>query len=265
MDVRDGEMTWKRLVFAGALIAVVISAGAAAGATVVPQLAGQAKAEATEPPQEVINPPTEDPSEEPTPSPTGPEVPRPAAAFADWASELSGKVDIPQTALEAYGYAEWVIQQTTPSCKISWTTLAGVAKITSDHGRSGGGKIDSRGQLRPALTGPALNGSGGQPRVGDSDGGALDGDTSWDHAIGPMLMTPAMWRASGVDGDSDGLADPQDIDDASLGAAYHLCAAGGDISVVANWKKAISGYHGLSSQIDKIFESAQSYGAKSKE
>jgi membrane-bound lytic murein transglycosylase B len=69
-----------------------------------------------------------------------------------------------------------------------------------------------------------------------------------------------MWRLSGVDADGDGLADPQDIDDAALSAAYYLCSSDKDLSVVANWKASVSAYHGLAGRIDKIFEEAQSYG-----
>jgi membrane-bound lytic murein transglycosylase B len=167
-------------------------------------------------------------------------------------------VDIPKTALEAYGYAEWVLQQTRPDCKLQWTTLAAVGKITTDHGRSAGGALDAQARVKPAIIGPVLS-------AADTDAGALDGDQAKDHAVGPMQLTPSMWRISGVDGDSDKVADPQDLDDAALSAAYQLCDSGGDLSVVANWKKAINAYHALAPQIEKIFETAQTYGTKSKE
>jgi len=170
---------------------------------------------------------------------------------------------MPQVALESYGYAEWVLQQTRPVCKLQWTTLAAIGKLASDHGRQGGATLDSQGKMRPALVGPALNGSG-QPKVSDSDGGALDGDTTWDHAVGPMQMLPSMWRVSRVDADGDNLADPQDLFDAALAAGYFLCSSGKDLSVVDNWKSAVSGYHAMSTQIDKVFEVAQDYGVRSR-
>jgi membrane-bound lytic murein transglycosylase B len=171
---------------------------------------------------------------------------------------------VPQVALEAYGYAEWVLAQTQAGCKLQWTTLAAIGKITTDHGKQNGSSLDQLGRERPALIGPALNGTGGTGAVNDTDGGALDGDQTWDRTIGPMQFIPSMWRASGVDGDGDEFADPQDIDDAALAAGYQLCSGGRDLSIAANWKAAISAYYGLAGKIDKIFAEAQSYGVRSR-
>src|SRR5688572_15726957 len=108
-------MTWKRLALAGALIVALTAGATAAGATVIPALAGPAPknvAEQTpvsEPPSEPSETPSTSASPTPSASPSG--VARPSAAFAGWAENLSSKVDIPKTALEAYGYAEWVLQQ----------------------------------------------------------------------------------------------------------------------------------------------------------
>jgi hypothetical protein len=261
------KAAWRRLAVTGGLIVALAVVSAAAGATVIREIAGPSQTQASEPP--VITDPvataSADPIPEPTETTTGPTAPpRPASAFTSWAAPLAGPLGIPQVALEAYGYAEWVLQQTRSTCKLQWTTLAAIGKVTTDHGKLNGSSLDSQGWQRPALIGPALNGTGGNAKVNDTDGGALDGDQTWDHAIGPMQFIPTMWRVSGVDGNDDELADPQNIDDAALAAAYHLCTGTRDLSVVATWKAAVSSYHGLGPRIDKIFEEAQSDGVSSR-
>jgi membrane-bound lytic murein transglycosylase B len=262
---------WRRLAVTGGLIVALAVVSAAAGATVVPHIASPPPSQAAGP--VVINPeptqsaeptPTDTPTTEPSASPTPTGAPRPAAAFTSWAAPLAGPLAIPQVALEAYGYAEWVLQQTRGTCKLQWTTLAAIGKVTTEHGKQNGSSLDQLGRERPALIGPALNGSGGNPKVTDTDAGALDGDQTWDHTIGPMQFIPAMWQLSGVDANGDELADPQNIDDAALAAAYHLCSSGKDLSVAANWKAAVTAYFGLAARIDKIFEEAQSYGVRSR-
>jgi membrane-bound lytic murein transglycosylase B len=247
----------------GAVILALSLAATVAGAVLVPALADPLPTKAYEPPPAAIEPAPSSAGPAPSASASaGPSAP--ARPFADWARGLSAQLAIPQVALESYGYAEWVLQQTRPTCKVQWTTLAAIGKLTTDHGRQGGAALDAQGRMRPALIGPAQNGAPGTAKVPDTDGGALDGDQTWDHAVGPMQMLPAMWRASGVDADGDNLADPQDIDDAVLAAGYFLCAAGKDLTVVANWKAAVGGYHAMSPQIDKVFEAAQEYGVRSR-
>jgi membrane-bound lytic murein transglycosylase B len=258
---------WSRFTVMGGLIVAMAIGSVITGAIVVPVIAAAPFPAKTAAPPPTTNPeptilPTAEPTESPSAEPTAP--PRPATAFTSWAAPLAGPLGIPQVALESYGYAEWVLQQTRSTCKLQWTTLAAIGKVTSEHGKLNGSSLDSTGRQRPAIIGPALNGTGGNPKVNDTDAGALDGDQTWDHAIGPMQFTPAMWRVSGVDGDDDGLAEPQDIDDAALAAAYHLCSGGTDLSVAANWKAAVTAYHGLGPRIDKIFEEAQSYGVRSR-
>lgn len=71
---------------------------------------------------------------------------------------------------------------------LSWTVLAGVGKVESDHGRASG--------------------------------------TSDTGAVGPMQFEPATWRGYAVDGDGDGRTDPTDPADAIPAAADYLCAMG---------------------------------------
>jgi membrane-bound lytic murein transglycosylase B len=260
--VWDGELSWRKLSVTGAVILALALVATMAGAVLVPALGDPLPTKANEPPATVEPAPS---SAAPAPSASASAGPsEPARPFAEWARRLSGKLAIPQVALESYGYAEWVLQQTRPDCKVQWTTLAAIGKLTTDHGRQGGASLDARGRMRPALIGPALNGSPGTAKVADTDGGALDGDHTWDHAVGPMQTLPAMWRVSGVDADGDNLADPQDIDDAALAAGYYLCAAGKDLTVVGNWKAAVTGYYAMGPQIDKVFDAAQDYGVRSR-
>src|SRR5690625_6670086 len=75
--------------------------------------------------------------------------------------------------------------------------------------------------------------------IPDTDNGALDGDATWDRAVGPMQFIPQTWERYGRDGNGDDIADPQNIDDAALSAAALLCTAGGDLSQNRNWTRAI--------------------------
>jgi Transglycosylase SLT domain len=71
---------------------------------------------------------------------------------------------------------------------LSWTVLAAIGQIESDHGRN----------------------------AGPSSAGAL----------GPMQFLPATWQVYGVDGDGDAVADIMNPYDAVPGAAKYLCANG---------------------------------------
>jgi hypothetical protein len=227
------------------------------------------------------NPPTLTPSARPTPTPAqnnalrpaatptaagserGPVRPlpdshRPAGALTAWSKKLHG-IDIPPVALQAYGYAETVLAVTRPGCHLSWTVLAGIGAVESDHGRYHGAALHPDGTSVPPIIGVPLAGIGTE-RVGDTDGGKLDGDRSLDRAVGPMQFLPATWKVWAVDADGNGKADPFDIDDAALAAADHLCAGDADLSTGPGWSAAVFRYNHLPHYVDRIYDFADAYG-----
>lgn len=104
---------------------------------------------------------------------------------------------------------------------LDWTLLAAIGQVESGH--AAGRQIADDGTVAPPVVGVALDGSEDLRRIPDTDGGALDGDTVWDRAVGPMQFIPETWRRVGVDASGDGLADPHNLPDAVHAAAAHLC------------------------------------------
>jgi hypothetical protein len=135
-----------------------------------------------------------------------------------------GHDDIPLTALLAYQRAAGILSAVEPSCGLSWTLLAAIGRVESDHGRYGGATLGADGVPRPQVVGVALDGGGPVAKIHDTDNGSLDGDRTWDRAVGPMQFLPTTWEMVGVDGDGDGVRSIDDIDDAALAAAIYLCA-----------------------------------------
>jgi len=187
---------------------------------------------------------------------------RPADALTGWAQPISGRTGIPTVALQAYGYAELVLANTTPGCRLHWTTLAGIGKAESDHGRAHA-TLNADGKVAPPIIGPALTGSGTVQAVPDTDGGKLDGDASWDHAVGPMQFIPATWTQYAADADRDGVADPQDIDDAALAAARYLCAGDRNLATPGGWWAAVLAYNTVQQYANDVFDAAQDYNDRS--
>jgi membrane-bound lytic murein transglycosylase B len=142
----------------------------------------------------------------------------------------TGSNDVPAAALAAYRHAAATMAKEQPGCQISWTLLAAIGRVESNHGRFGGAQLGSDGVSRPAIRGPQLNGAGAFAAIPDSDNGVMDGDKVWDRAVGQMQFLPSTWRSVARDGDGNGTSDPNDIDDAALGAAVYLCGAGGSLA-----------------------------------
>ena len=189
---------------------------------------------------------------------------RPADALAGWAQQIGTRVGIPVVAVEAYGYAELVSGRNTPGCHLSWTTLAALGEVESGHGSTGGSVLGADGLVRPPIYGLPLDGKGGRRLVRDSDQGTIDGDTTYDRAVGPMQFIPSTWRENAIDADNSGAPDPNDIDDATLTAASYLCKGGRDLAKPDVWWAAILSYNEVRPYAQRVFEAADDYGRRSR-
>ncbi|RII18420.1 hypothetical protein DSC45_10920 [Streptomyces sp. YIM 130001] len=165
-----------------------------------------------------------------TPKPPGGGTGSPGAAEAG----------IPATVLDAYKKAESTLREARPGCNLPWQLLAAIGKVESGQAR--GGKVDSNGTTLSPILGPQLNGEG-FARITDTDGGAYDGDTTHDRAVGPMQFIPQTWSNWGKDGNKDGKKDPNNIYDAALAAGHYLCGDGRDLASTADLHRAILSYN----------------------
>src|SRR5690606_2487160 len=156
------------------------------------------------------------------------------------------------------------MQDSDPACKLSWTALAGIGEVESFHGQADGAVLGANGRSDPVIIGPALDGQGGRARVADTDAGAYDGDTSFDRAMGPLRLTPSMWREHAADADTDGIQDPYDIDDASLALAKLLCSGAEDMSQLSGWTSALRRYKSGDAYAQKVFQTADGYGERTR-
>jgi transglycosylase-like protein with SLT domain len=189
---------------------------------------------------------------------------RPADALSGWAQQIGTRVGIPVVAVQAYGYAELVVGRTVPSCHLSWTTIAALAKVESAHGSANGAVLGADGVAQPTIYGLPLNGQGGRGLIRDTDRGVIDGDTTFDRAVGPLQFIPSTWQENKVDADNNGNADPNDIDDAALTAAVYLCKGGRDLSKADSWWDAVLSYNAVRPYAQKVFEAANDYGVRSR-
>jgi membrane-bound lytic murein transglycosylase B len=200
------------------------------------------------------------------PSPTS--VPtvlaRPADALAPWASRVSGVLDVPAVAVQAYGYAQLVLQNAAPDCHLGWTTLAGIGEVASHHGQAGGAVLDRGGRSTPPIVGPPLDGRDGRALLADTDAGAFDADPTYDRAMGPMLLLPEVWRLYASDGDDDQIQDPYDIDDASMAVGRLLCSGGEDLRQLSGWTAAVARLQPGEQFARAVFQAADSYGQLSR-
>jgi membrane-bound lytic murein transglycosylase B len=168
---------------------------------------------------------------------------------------------IPSAALRAYRAAEATMGLADPQCNLSWSLLAGIGRVESDHGRYAGAVLGRDGISAPAILGLPLNGVGPVAAIADTDNGALDGDRRWDRAVGPMQFIPSTWAIVGVDGDADGKRNPHDIDDAALAAAAYLCAGEGDLSTARGVHDAVFSYNHSDEYVALVTGVAKAYAS----
>lgn len=145
------------------------------------------------------------------------------------------------------------------TCGLPWEVVAAIGRAESGH--ANGGQLYPDGVTWEPILGPVLDGSP-FAAIGDTDGGALDGNDAWDRAVGPMQFLPGTWAWIGVDGDGDGTADPNDIDDAAAGTARYLCAHGGDLTDTDQLRTAILRYNNSGAYADAVMAWADGYAGR---
>lgn len=183
-------------------------------------------------------------------------------SLVGWAERIAPAVDIPARALTAYGNAELVMRHEKPECHLSWTTLAGIGRVESNHGRYGGAALGADGRPSKPIIGVPLDGSAGVKAIPDTDGGRFDGDPVYDRAVGPMQFIPSTWAQYGRDATGDGTADPHQIDDAALSAAYYLCAGQRDLATPDGWWAGVFAYNNSTEYGQKVFGLADTYASR---
>ena len=148
--------------------------------------------------------------------------------------------------------------------RVSPSTLAAIGGIESGHGTHGGGVLREDGTTTDPILGPALDGRAGFAAIrATPESTAWHGDATWDHAVGPMQMLPSTWSRWRADGDGDGVDDPNDIDDAALGAARYLCASGADLTGATGWHDAVFSYNHSEQYVADVLGAANRYAAGS--
>jgi membrane-bound lytic murein transglycosylase B len=184
-----------------------------------------------------------------------------AAGLPASGKAVTGDDAIPATVLAAYRKAAAALAVTKTSCHLTWPLLAGIGKVETDHGRTWGSKarLTAAGEVVPTILGPVLNGRNGTGKLLDTDGGALDHDRQYDRAVGPMQFVPATWQEFGRDGNGDGVSNPNNIWDASLGAANYLCAGDRNLAVAADRRAAILAYNPSSAYVRSVLAWAAAY------
>lgn len=176
----------------------------------------------------------------------------------EWVQQTAESTEIGDRALSAYANAVTLVASEYPECRIGWNTLAGIGFVESVHGTIYGSSLDESGIVTPEIIGIALDGTSTMA-IPDSDGGALDGDATWDRAVGPMQFIPSTWAIWGSDGNGDGMLDPQNIDDASYAAARYLCGIGGDLSDPERWIAAVAAYNNTVEYNHLVADAANRY------
>jgi membrane-bound lytic murein transglycosylase B len=165
---------------------------------------------------------------------------------------------IPARVLQAYRAAADHEAYYDPGCHLSWTVVAAIGRVESDHAHLGSVRTD--GTAVPPILGPLLSGSNGFAAISDSDGGRLDGNRTWDRAVGPMQFIPQSWALHGRDANGDGKTDPQNVDDAAQATAGYLCTGYRDLSRPHDLRWAIHGYNQSWPYVRAVLAWAKAYG-----
>lgn len=173
------------------------------------------------------------------------------APVAKVAPSAQALADIPPNLLPMF------VDEATRCDGLPWTVLAAISRVESDHGRAGGSSIGADGVDAPPIIGVALDGTNGTERTVDTDGGRWDRDTMWDHAVGPFQFTPSAWRIFGSDASGDGVADPNNFNDALPAMRRRLCPEGHIVDVAA----AVGAYNDSDTYLAAVLEWSHRYTA----
>jgi hypothetical protein len=162
-------------------------------------------------------------------------------------------------AVRAYMRAANRLAIDDPSCGIRWTLLAAIGRVESNHGRFGGAQLRDDGYSTRPIRGIPLDGRANAARILDTDDGALDGDTTFDRAVGPMQFIPSTWREVGQEANGDGRRDPDNLFDAALGAAVYLCAGDADLRLPEQQAQAVRRYNNADEYVRVVLNLAAMY------
>ncbi|MFV0496263.1 lytic transglycosylase domain-containing protein [Mycobacterium sp.] len=167
----------------------------------------------------------------------------------------TGALGIPIMALSAYRNAEQKMATAAPDCGVSWNLLAGIGRIESSH--AGGGAVDARGTAVNPIYGPALDGTlpGNEVIVQSGIGNRV----TYARAMGPMQFLPGTWARYAVDGDGDGVPDPQNLFDSTLAAARYLCSGGLNLRDPSQVMASILRYNNSTSYAQNVLGWAAAY------
>ena len=166
-----------------------------------------------------------------------------------------GESDIPRLVLDAYKRAAAALAKKVPHCRVSWTSVAAIGKVESNHGRYRGAQLALNGDVYPRIIGIPLDGTRGTRVIKDTDKGELDLDTVYDRAVGPMQFIPSTWVRIAQDGNGDGIKDANNVYDAALGTAAYLCRAvpSGGLDLEEPIKRAFFSYNHSETYVEYVF------------
>ncbi|MFD2399435.1 NlpC/P60 family protein [Prauserella oleivorans] len=171
---------------------------------------------------------------------------QPGPRFEAWVDDVARWLDIPRRAMHAYAAATVRLGQEQPDCNLSWVTLAGIGKTTTDHGRAAGGHITPAGTASTPI---------GTIELRDFSGELI----SVPGSAGPMQLSPAVWRGWQASA-SGGTPDIQNLDDAALTAGRALCADGRDLDRGDDWLAGVSAVHDAPLFLHRVLATANVYG-----
>ena len=167
--------------------------------------------------------------------------------------------DLTLVALDAYVKGAARVQSERPSCGMQWWMVAALGRIESRHGTIFGSEVRPDGRTSIRIIGIPLDGDNDTMRIDDSDRGELDGDSTYDRAVGPMQFIPETWRSYRRDGNGDGVRDPHNLYDASAAAGAYLCARGGALTSTESLRGAYFAYNRSTDYVNTAIRNGETY------